>query len=884
MQEAVRRHDAVLREAIESNGGVVFKTVGDAFCAAFWRPEDAGAAALEIQRRLLAADFSAVDGLRVRIALHTGTTDERDGDYFGPTVNKVARLLAVAHGGQILVSGVAADLVRGKLPGSAGLRDLGRHRLKDLAEATTVVQLTAPELPHEFPALRSLDAQPNNLPVQLTSFIGREADLVDAKALFEQTRLLTFAGTGGVGKTRMAVQLAADVSDHFTDGVWFVDLAPLTDGMFISPTMLSTIGVREEPEHDTSDTLADNLRNKTALVILDNCEHVVAEAARLTEQLLRHCPKLKILVTTREPLGIAAETLFRVSTLGESEGVQLFLMRARAVAPAFALSPKNAELVGQICRRLDGIALAIELAAARVKMMSVEELWKRLDDRFRILTGGSRTALARQQTLRGLIDWSYNLLDEPEKVLLRRLAIFAGDFSLDSATAICAFDPIDEFEALDILTRLIDKSLVQFEPTDGQYWLLDSTKAYAIEQLGNAHEWDTVQRRRVDHFSALAKRAYRENIAGRGDEVRPQIARDYADYRSVLQWALADGHDVRAGAATAAALHRFWHERSLWQEMRFWLERVLQHGTGEIGLETEAMAHLGLGAQSFTVGEIARMEKYSREAFRIFAELNDTGSMLIARNAVAIAAELQGRHEESYELYQQNLVQSRESGNKRVLATTLSNMAEVLSRWKGSYAEAERLLDESTRIHRELSDTPSFAAALDAQARAAFYAGDFDRADVLAREVLDLFRKVGDDQRVVEEQVFIFWYRALSGRLAQAADSFDQALRVVRNSMNRLSVADFAHACAALSILMGDARSAVTFHEFAGGQRERMNIPLEAAMQRECDEVFTAARAALSEEEFAAASARGCALSPEAVLDMASTVGASLHGAITQQH
>lgn len=876
MQQAVRLHDEVLREAIESHGGAVFKTVGDAFCAAFSRPEDAAAAAVEVQRKILATTFPIAGGMRVRVALHTGTADERGGDYFGPTVNRVARLLAVAHGGQILLSGVTADLVRAKLDAGASLRDLGRHRLKDLAEATVVEQLAAPGLPAEFPLLRSLDAQPNNLPVQLTSFIGREADLQDAKALFQQTRLLTFAGTGGVGKTRLAVQLAADVSDEFPDGVWFVDLAPLTGGVFVSPTVLSTIGVREEAERDTADTLTEHLRGKTALIILDNCEHVVAETAHLTEQLLRNCPKLKIVVTTREPLAIAAETIVRVSTFGETEGVQLFLTRARTVAPSFALTPKNADLVGQICRRLDGIALAIELAAARVKMMSVEELWKRLDDRFRILTGGSRTALARQQTLRGLIDWSYNLLEDSEKVLLRRLAIFAGAFSLDSATAVCAFDPIDEFEALDILTRLIDKSLVQFEPAEARYWLLDSTKAYALEQLGSAGEWDVLQRRRVAHLSSLAKHAYEENLAGRSDHVRSEITRDYADYRSIMQWALVDGNDVRTGAAIASLLYRYWHESSLWREGRFWLEHVLQCDPEEIDLASVALAHLGLGANSFTAGEFALMEERVRESFRIYTELDDAAGIFYARNGLGIATFLQGRYEESYELFQQNLEQSRARDAKPFVAMTLLNMADLLGRWKGDYHGAERLLEESLEIQRDMPDTVAFASITDARSRLAGYAGEYDRAAALAQEAADLFRQVGDETRVLENLIFMVWCSALSGNPAGAAPVFAETLRALRASMTSLAVASFADACAALALLAGEPRTAVMLHAFAGEQQKRMNAPLAVPLQQQADRVLQAARLTLGADDFAQARERGRALSAEAAVDLAGALSTHL--------
>jgi len=876
MQHAVRRHDELLQETIAAHGGVVFKTVGDAFCAAFSRPEDAVAAALESQKRLRSEDFSAVGGLHVRGALHTGTTDERNGDYFGPTVNKVARLLAVGHGGQILLSGVTADLVHDKLPANVALRDLGRHRLKDLAEPTAVVQLTAPELPLDFPVLRSLDAQPNNLPAQLTSFIGRESELREAQALLQQTRLLTLAGAGGVGKTRMAVQLAADVCDQFPDGVWFVDLAPLSDGIFISPTMLATIGAREEPGRDTTETLADSLREKTALIVLDNCEHVIAEAARLSERLLRDCTKLKVVTTTREALGIAAETIFRVSTFGETDGVQLFLTRARAVAPSFELTPRNAELVGQICRRLDGIALGIELAAARVKMMSVEDLWKRLDDRFRILTGGSRTALARQQTLRGLIDWSYNLLEEPEKIIFRRLAIFAGDFSLDSATAVCAFGAVDEFESLDILTHLIDKSLVQFEPDRARYWLLDSTRAYALEWLADSNEWETLQRRRVDHFRAAAEAAKGATLEGRTEEMRAQFGRDYGEYRSILQWTLLEGNDVSAGAATATCFTRYWQERGLYREGRFWLEHALQHGAGEIGVAIEADLHLGIGAMALAAGEAELMETHGREALNRYTSVGDTLGIFRSRNAIAISADLLGRYDEAYDLYQQNLADTEQAASGVMHAVTLLNLGELLTRNMEDYEEADRLLEASVaELRAKEGSTYFIASAIEAQARAACYAEHYDRAEALARDAVDIFRDVGDEPRVLDGLVFNLTCRVFSGKGVESAESFEAVRRMVEASANPLSLTTFAEACALLANSNGDARSAVTFASFAGEKRMNIKVPRDAHTKRRLEAILTAARASLGEAEFGAASARGKVLTPEAMFESASSLAAA---------
>ncbi|HZZ65501.1 MAG TPA: adenylate/guanylate cyclase domain-containing protein, partial [Candidatus Baltobacteraceae bacterium] len=423
MQEAVQRHDVLMREAIEQRGGAVFKTVGDAFYAVFATAADAIAAALSAQRSLQAEDWSAIDGLRVRTSIHTGVADERGGDYFGSTVNRVARLLAIAHGGQIIVSGVTADLVQGQMPSQTTLHDLGAHRLKDLAYPEQVYQVLAPDLQRDFPPLRSLGALPNNLPLQLTSFVGRDEELAEIQELLSKTRLVTIVGSGGVGKSRTSLQVAADRLDAYPGGVWFVELAPLTDAELIATTVSTVLGVSVAPTQRPIDAVLIELRERTALLIFDNCEHLVAQTAAIVDAILHHCPHVTILTSSREGLGIAGESVYRMPSLRvpvagdgitaasalQYGAVALFAERAAAVSNFF-LTDGNAAIVADVCRRLDGIALAIELAAPRLKVFSVDELDKRLSDRFRILTGGNRSALPRQQTLRALIDWSYDLL------------------------------------------------------------------------------------------------------------------------------------------------------------------------------------------------------------------------------------------------------------------------------------------------------------------------------------------------------------------------------------------------------------------------------------------------------------------------------------------
>ena len=428
MSQALAAHDALMRRVVEARHGTVVKMTGDGMHAVFGDALDALAATVDLQRAL--ADPAATNGvtLRVRCGLHAGAVERRDNDYFGSPVNRAARIMSAAHGGQILLSQAVVDTVREMLPASVSLRDLGRVRLKDLSTPERVYQVVHPQLRQEFPALRSLEATPNNLPHQVTSFVGRESALVDLQRLLTGTRLLTLTGSGGCGKTRLCLQLAADSLERFPDGAWLVELAPLADPDLVPQTVASVLGLKGEPGKPIVRSLVLHLEDKRVLLLLDNCEHLLHACAQLVATLVRQCPQVTLLASSREALGIGGEQAYRVPSLSlpdpkqeqtrESvvrfEAVQLFTDRALLARPDFQVTQQNAAALASICHRLDGIPLAIELAAARVRSLSVEEINRKLDQRFQLLTGGSRTALPRQQTLRSLIDWSYDLLSDRE--------------------------------------------------------------------------------------------------------------------------------------------------------------------------------------------------------------------------------------------------------------------------------------------------------------------------------------------------------------------------------------------------------------------------------------------------------------------------------------
>jgi predicted ATPase/class 3 adenylate cyclase len=552
-QDAVARHHALLRGAVEAHGGAVFETVGDAVYAAFARPTDAVAAALAGQVALHREAWGAVGELRVRMGLHTGEVERQGAHYFGAPLYRGARLTATAHGGQVVLSEATAALVREALPPGAGLRDLGAHRLKDLQQPERVAQLTHPALPAAFPPLRSLDARPHNLPLQLTSFVGRERELGEVARRLGAVRLLTLTGAGGVGKTRLALQTAAGLVEAHPDGVWLVELAPLADPALVPQAVAAAVGVREEPGRPLVATLADALRPKHLLLLLDNCEHLLDAAAALAAALLRACPGVRVLATSREALGLAGEAPYRVPSLAlpapgstppvaapaRPEAVTLFVERAAVAQPAFAVTDRTAPAVVEVCRRLDGIPLAIELAAARVRVLPVEQLLARLDDRFRLLTGGGRTVPPRQRTLRATVEWSHALLSEAERALFARLAVFAGGFSLEAAEAVGAGDGVPTDEVLDRLSRLVDQSLVVAdEAADGtaRFRLLETLRQYAGERLAASGEAAAARDRHAAFYLALAE-ASRPPAAEHHDGAwLARLEREHDNLRAALAW------------------------------------------------------------------------------------------------------------------------------------------------------------------------------------------------------------------------------------------------------------------------------------------------------------------------------------------------------------
>jgi predicted ATPase/class 3 adenylate cyclase len=754
MARALRRHDEMLRAAIGGAGGFVFKTVGDAFCAAFATPHAALGAALAAQRALTAEPWPTGRPIRVRMSLHTGVCEERDNDYFGPVVNRAARLEAVAHGGQVVVSGATAELLSESLPEGVTLRDLGLHRLKDLGRPERVYQLEAEFLRPSFPPLASLDNPelPNNLPGQPSAFVGREPELAQVRSLVASSRLVTLTGAGGCGKTRLALQAAAEVLDTASDGVWFVGLASLTEAEQIPDAVAAVLGLADRGgQQPMLESLIDALREQDTLILLDNCEHVIDGAAKFCGQLVRECPRLRILATSREPLGIDGEHVYRVPSLslppGEAESVdavagsdavRLFVDRARSQDPGFVLDGASAPLVASVCRRLDGIPLALELAAARLSSMSLPQVSDRLDQRFRLLTGGSRGAMPRQQTLQATVDWSFGLLTELERDVLRRLSVFAGGFELEAAEVICAADSVDAFDVLDLLSSLVSKSLVVAErtPASVRYRLLETIRQYAAQELlrsGGEDQVVAARDRHAGYFLRLAEEAA-PALAGPGQ------GRWLA--RLDLEW-----ENLRACASHLAA-----------------------------GGRTDDVLRIGVWLQRFAV---------SRGYCEVLAWLqgqvgpaDPEPGILLADALVAIgwmSVTLQrmdpGAHAAARRCGERALPMARELGDRRLEARALFVLGAV-AYFHRDLDRVRRLGEEGVAIARELGDVHLRGELLTCLCGAA--SGEENRR--MSAEALDCFRQAGDDMFAANELHMIYGLDLHAGLLNDARAHLTEAI------------------------------------------------------------------------------------------------------------
>lgn len=659
----LERHDELLFEAFQAAGGRVFAHTGDGLCAVFPTSSRALTAAVSAQRALLDEKWTSPVPLRVRMAVHAGAAEPRGDNYVGPTLNRAARLLSLGSGGQVLCSQAVADLVRDDVPPDVSLIDLGEHELADLSRPERVFQVNHPSLPATFPDLRSSGRRRHNLPTSLTSFVGRITELQEVRRLLANARLVTLSGVGGSGKTRLALELAAGSLRAYPDGAWVVELGPLRDPALVPSTTASTLGVVIAGLGATSDAvterLCEYLHTRKALLVLENCEHLVDAATAMVHALLANCPGVTIIATSREILGLAGEVAWRVpplslpasgttnpEDLAVSDAAALFCERARAAQPDFVLNQANAGAVAQICHRLDGIPLALELAAARIRVLGAHDLARRLDQRFRLLTGGDRTAVPRHQTLQATMDWSYDLLPADEQAALRRLAVFPGSFDLVAAEAVVHGSeemqpPVGEI--LDLVSRLVDKSLVGVDSqgVETRFRLLETVREYAAGKLAEAGETAAARRQHRDFFLTLGSAnedpAEPTRTWSTGDWIRRADA-DHDSFRSALEWSLAQEEHEDAVRLAAALWRYWWWARPM--EGCDWLERALAKGGAATPERLEARIGLGFLLPKSGKGSAEQGEQQIREALRLSLE---AGVEMAAARARYFLAELMSR-------------------------------------------------------------------------------------------------------------------------------------------------------------------------------------------------------------------------------------------------
>jgi predicted ATPase/class 3 adenylate cyclase/DNA-binding CsgD family transcriptional regulator len=705
MAAAVARLDQALGESVAAHDGVrpVEQGEGDSFVIAFGRASDAVACALDLQRAPLAP-------IRLRIGIHTGEVRLRDeGNYIGPTINRTARLRDLAHGGQTVLSGTTDDLVVDTLPEYAWLSDLGSHSLRDLARPQRVAQLCHPDLRNEFPPLRTAGSTAtHNLPAQLTSFVGRRAAMGSLREALAGNRLVTLTGAGGVGKTRLAVQVAAAVAGDFGDGVCYVDLAPITAGEVVPVTVARALGLPDQPGRSTMDTLQRYVRGRHLLVVLDNCEHLIDACATMLGDLLGGAPRLTVLATSREPVNLTGEATWQVPSLSlADEAVELFADRARLVRPDFAVNDGNTAAVAEICRRLDGMPLALELAAARVRALSLTEIVDSLHDRFRLLTGGSRTAVRRQQTLRASVDWSHALLTETERILFRRLAVFLGGFDLDAAQSVCGDSDVERYQILDQLTLLVDKSLVVADDSNARtrYRLLETVRQYALEKLGESGEADVLRSRHRDHYSSIAALV---DEPARPDYVqcleRAELEMD--NLRSALGWNL-ENRDTELALALASSLQTVWHTRGRIVEGRAWFRTILANdgrgadeATDSVSPHVRARALADEAVLNMFVGDSI---EHGQRAVEIARELNDPLLLARALTACGYIAGTKYDSESADGYFAEAVGLARRLDDRWVLSQTLSWQSVTAITW-GDPTTLRAAGDEGRSVAEAIGD------------------------------------------------------------------------------------------------------------------------------------------------------------------------------------
>lgn len=887
MPAALARHHAILHQAITAQQGMVFQIVGDAFHAAFPSALNAITAALEAQRALHRQGWGETGPVRVRMALHTDHAKVNIDNYVSGgyvpgeylSLARTARLLSAAHGGQILLSASTATLIREQLPSEIGLRDLGTHRVKDF-EPQQIFQVTVPELPAEFPPLKTLGSLPNNLPLQLTSFIGREWEIGEVKQWLAVSRLLTLTGPGGSGKTRLAIQVAADLIEEFRDGVFFVALAPIREPGLVASTIAQTLGVHESPGLSITRRLEEYLRSKSMLIVLDNFEQVIS-AAPLVVELLAACSQLTLMVTSREVLRVRGEHEFPVSplalpnfselppleSLSRYPAIELFIERAQAIKPDFVLTTETAGVIIELCKRLDGLPLAIELAAARIKVLSPQGMLEQMKHRLQFLTTGARDLPARQQTLRNAIAWSYDLLNASEQIFFRRLSVFVGGCTFQAAQAVAG----DGDPALELLGSLLDKSLLrQLEDTnvEPRFLMLEVLREFGLEQLEASGEQAAIRLRHANYFLTLAAQSEFKLKSAERLEWMSHMEQEHDNMRAALEWTkTADGTGDLC-LRLAGALGLFWEAHGYFSEGRERLSAVLAAKIGQPRTAARATLLARAAELAYRQSDYPATMELAQESLDISRQVQDAQGIASALIKLGDAAAEVGDYATASERLEEALAIWRKSNDARGMARALINLGYAALR-AGDYRLANERLEEALTLHRASNDIRGIGFALSGLGDAAARQGDYARAARLVEESLQLRRQAGNKWGIGVSLGTLGLIAMRQGDWKQAVMQLGESLQVRREIGDKSGSAWCLERLAAIAQANGKAEKAVRVFGAAAALRALIGSVMDPVDQLDYAGNLATLRAKLGDTRFTAVWAEGGALTQEQAIALA---------------
>lgn len=844
LPQILEEHHAILTETFEKYHGFIFENLGDAFYCAFQNAGDAVKASVDAQLKLSKVKHNE-KGIKVRMGIHSGPAAWNGKKYSGYiTLARTARVMSVAYGEQILISKDAYELAKASasrfISNEISFRDLGERKLKDLIQPLKLFQIVSPGIREEFPLLKTLDVRPNNLPTQLTSFVGRESEMTNIKQLLRHTRLLTLTGSGGTGKTRLALQVTADMIDEFENGVWYIELDNLHEPKLLPNVIMQILGVNEQPRQNADVTLSDYLKDRELLMILDNCEHIINASSKLAEELLKKCPQLKILATSREPLKCHGEQTLRIKPmtipdlsakktydeLSANESVELFVERASSINPLFKMTEQNAEAIATICCRLDGIPLAIELAAARTNIFPVEKILERLDDRFKFLTGGKRTALKRQQTLGALINWSYELLDDKEKLLWKRLSVFSGGWTIESAENICSDKLIQADSIVDILSELTEKSIIIFNEEKLRFRMLETIRKYGEEKLKDENEFEKISSAHLNYFKQLSVSA---DIELKGKDVQQWLKILDSENRNIekaLKYSISNSM-IMDGVTVAGSLGFYWRIRGYMTEAVSWYKLLLQKCSnkktpgyclmlsqfgyflrikgnltkaknsleeslklsrkiGYVRGVTESLNALGL--IEFEKGKYAEAEKLFSENLSICRKINDKSGIAYTLNNLGTLVLDLGETDRACALYSESLDILREIGDTIGISRALNNLV-VFEIERGKFSRAKELLSENLKFNREIGNKRSIANTLTNSGGVAFYQEDYESATNCYNESLEILRELGDKYHISYTLINLGNVKIEQNKIEEAKKMFEESLLIADQIEAKLQTA-----------------------------------------------------------------------------------------------